>query len=149
MAYQDHIGRRFMDNFALAHAAAHPVEMMLALGSLLTGGVFVRFPDPGNDPWNAVNNGYEVQIDDSGAPDGAMIHITGSIYSFAPATKLASNPVGEWNYYEIRAIGQSYKVILNGEEVTDFVGSRSTRGYVGLQDHNGTVTIRNVRIMEV
>jgi uncharacterized protein len=44
MAYQDHIGRRFMDNFALAHASAHPVEMMLALGSLLTGGVFARFP---------------------------------------------------------------------------------------------------------
>jgi predicted TIM-barrel fold metal-dependent hydrolase len=44
MAYQEHLGRRFMDNFALAHAAAHPVEMMLALGSLLTGGVFERFP---------------------------------------------------------------------------------------------------------
>jgi len=44
MAYQDHVGRRFMDNFVLAHAAAHPVEMMLALGSLITGGVFVRFP---------------------------------------------------------------------------------------------------------
>jgi predicted TIM-barrel fold metal-dependent hydrolase len=44
MAYQDHLGRRYMDNFALAHAAAHPVEMMLALGSLLTGGVFERFP---------------------------------------------------------------------------------------------------------
>src|SRR5262249_34335479 len=43
MAYQDHIGRRYMDNFALAHAAAHPIEMMLALGSLLTGGVFERF----------------------------------------------------------------------------------------------------------
>jgi predicted TIM-barrel fold metal-dependent hydrolase len=44
MAYQEHLGRRFLDNFALAHAAAHPVEMMLALGSLLTGGVFARFP---------------------------------------------------------------------------------------------------------
>ena len=44
MAYQEHLGRRYMDNFALAHAAAHPVEMMLALGSLLTGGVFARFP---------------------------------------------------------------------------------------------------------
>ena len=42
MAYQTHLGRRFMDNFALAHAAAHPVEMMLALGSLLAGGVFAR-----------------------------------------------------------------------------------------------------------
>ncbi|HET7343746.1 MAG TPA: amidohydrolase family protein [Methylomirabilota bacterium] len=44
MAYQEHLGRRFMDNFALAHAAGHPVEMMLAAGSLLTGGVFERFP---------------------------------------------------------------------------------------------------------
>jgi uncharacterized protein len=44
MAYQEHLGRRFMDNFAMAHAAGHPVEMMLAAGSLLTGGVFARFP---------------------------------------------------------------------------------------------------------
>ncbi|MDH3602373.1 MAG: amidohydrolase [Candidatus Tectomicrobia bacterium] len=44
MAYQDHIGRRYKDNFAMAHAAAHPVELMLAMGCLLTGGVFERFP---------------------------------------------------------------------------------------------------------
>ena len=44
MAYQEHLGRRFMDNFALAHAAGHPIELMLALGSLLTGGVFARYP---------------------------------------------------------------------------------------------------------
>jgi predicted TIM-barrel fold metal-dependent hydrolase len=44
MAYQEHLSRRYMDNFALAHAAAHPVEQMLALGSMLTGGVFERFP---------------------------------------------------------------------------------------------------------
>ncbi len=42
MAYQDHIGRRFMDNFALAHAAAHPIEMQLAMGSMLVGGVLAR-----------------------------------------------------------------------------------------------------------
>src|SRR5438046_148787 len=27
-------------------------------------GVFVRFSDPGNDSWIAVNTGYEIQIDD-------------------------------------------------------------------------------------
>ncbi|HEV2390357.1 MAG TPA: DUF1080 domain-containing protein [Nitrososphaerales archaeon] len=112
-------------------------------------GVFLRFPDPGNDPWVAVNNGYEVQIDDVGAPDGAMIHKTGGIYNFAAPTKVATNPVGEWNFYEIHAVGQSYRVILNGSEVTDFTGDRSTRGYVGLQNHNGTVTFRSVRIMEL
>jgi predicted TIM-barrel fold metal-dependent hydrolase len=44
MAYQKHLGRRFMDNFAMVHAVAHPVETMLTLGSLLTGGVFERYP---------------------------------------------------------------------------------------------------------
>ncbi len=110
-------------------------------------GVFLRFPDPGNDPWVAVDNGYEVQIDDGGSPDGAMIHKTGGIYSFAAPTKVATNPVGEWNLYEIHAVGQSYRVILNGDEVTDFTGERSTKGYVGLQNHNGTVSFRNVKIM--
>src|SRR6202008_5213659 len=44
MAYQEHLGRRFMDNFVLEHAVAHPLEQMMALGSLLTGGVFERYP---------------------------------------------------------------------------------------------------------
>ncbi len=112
-------------------------------------GVFVRFPDPGNDPWVAVNNGYEVQIDDVGAPDGAMIHKTGGIYNFAAPTKVASNPVGGWNFYEIHAVGQTYRITLNGSEVTDFTGSRRLKGYIGLQNHNGTLSIRNVRIMEL
>ena len=42
-AYQQHLGRRFIDNFAMAHACGHPIEQMLAMGSLLTGGVFERF----------------------------------------------------------------------------------------------------------
>ena len=114
-------------------------------------GVFVRFPDPGNDPWSAVNNGYEVQIDDVGAPDGNMIRKTGAIFDFAAPTKVASNPVGDWNFYEIHAVGQAYRVILNGDDVTDFTGSRSTTGYVGLQNHDdtSTVTFRNIRIMEL
>jgi uncharacterized protein len=44
LAYQEHLGRRFLDNFAMIHAVAHPVESMLAIGSLLTGGIFERFP---------------------------------------------------------------------------------------------------------
>ena len=44
-------------------------------------GVFVRFPDPDDDPQIAVNNGYEIQIDDLGKPDGEGIHKTGAIYN--------------------------------------------------------------------
>jgi len=43
-AYQAHIGNRYLDNLMLMHAAAHPVEQMLALGGLISGGVFDRFP---------------------------------------------------------------------------------------------------------
>lgn len=43
-AYQEHLGNRFVDNFALARAAGHPVELMLTAGEMLTGGVFERFP---------------------------------------------------------------------------------------------------------
>ena len=42
--YQEHLGRRYIDNFAMAHACGHPIEQMLALGCMLTGGVFERFP---------------------------------------------------------------------------------------------------------
>jgi predicted TIM-barrel fold metal-dependent hydrolase len=43
-AYQEHVANRYLDNLMLMHAAAHPVEQMLALGGLITGGVFDRFP---------------------------------------------------------------------------------------------------------
>ena len=33
-------------------------------------GIFIRFSDPGADPWNAVKTGYEIQIDDLALPDG-------------------------------------------------------------------------------
>jgi Domain of Unknown Function (DUF1080) len=114
-------------------------------------GVFLRFPNPGDNPWVAVDNGYEVQIDDFGAPDGDPIDKTGGIYSFAAPSKVASNTPGDWNYYELHAVGQSYRVILNGDEVTDFTGQRGTVGYIGLQNHDdtSTVTFRNIRIMEL
>ena len=37
-------------------------------------GVFIRFSDPGADPWNAVKTGYEIQIDDLALPDGKAEH---------------------------------------------------------------------------
>lgn len=43
-AHQEHLANRYLDNLMLMHAAAHPLEMMLAMGGLITGGVFDRFP---------------------------------------------------------------------------------------------------------
>ena len=39
-------------------------------------GIFVRFPDPGNDPWVAVKEGHEIQICDTETKNQ-----TGAIYN--------------------------------------------------------------------
>jgi len=99
------------------------------------------------DPQLAINQGYEIQIDDEGAPDGAMIHKTGAIYSVQPAEKIASKQPGEWNTFLIRVEGQFYNVTLNGEPVvTNFKGNRSMRGHIGLQNHSpeDQVLFRNI-----
>ena len=44
LAHHGHVGVRYFDNFPLAHASGHAIESMLALGAMLTGGVFERFP---------------------------------------------------------------------------------------------------------
>src|SRR5438874_12028835 len=38
-AYADHLARRYLDNLVLSYACGQPVEMMLALGAVVTGGV--------------------------------------------------------------------------------------------------------------
>ena len=116
------------------------------------GGVFVGFPNPGNDPFIAVNQGYEIQIDASDLPD----RTTGAIYTFKgadPAAVAASlKPVGQWNGYEIQVQGQNIKVFLNGTLVNDFTSTEPvrdlTQGFVGVQNHGGGESIwyRNIRI---
>jgi hypothetical protein len=107
-------------------------------------GVFVRFPDPGNDPWIAVNQGYEIQIHDSSEGRSG----TGSIYSFEAATARPMKPSGEWNEMEIMVVGQHYVVLVNGVKVTEYEGSRSREGYAGVQNHGDSdqVFFRNIRV---
>ncbi len=142
----------------LWHTAEELGEYSLKLDWKLTqdhnGGVFVGFPDPGTDPWVAVNHGYEIQIDASDAPD----RTTGAIYTFqgadGAAVAEALNPVGEWNAYEIVVKGQTITVILNGTVVNEFTSTDPARdlaqGFIGVQNHGGgeTVHYRNIRVKE-
>jgi hypothetical protein len=57
-------------------------------------GVFVRFPNPENDPYVAVSYGYEIQIGDLAQPDGKPIHGTGAIYDFAAPSIKESKSTG-------------------------------------------------------
>jgi hypothetical protein len=118
-------------------------------------GIFVRFPAPAashdstGGPRVAVKHGYEIQIDDEGAPNGDGIHKTGAIYGVHPPAQVASKPPGEWNTFLIRVEGQIYNVALNGEPViADFKGDRTLRGHIGLQNHSpqDRVFFRNIMI---
>ncbi|MFE5734361.1 ThuA domain-containing protein [Streptomyces sp. NPDC056528] len=116
-------------------------------------GVFLGFP-ASDDPWSAVNNGYEIQIDATDAAD----RTTGAVYGFksadVAARDAALNPPGEWNTYELRVTGERLEIFLNGTRINDFTNAdpvRSLRqGHIGLQNH-GTgddVSFRNIRIKQ-
>jgi hypothetical protein len=116
-------------------------------------GVFVGFP-ASDDPWSAVNNGYEIQIDATDAPD----RTTGSVYGFrsadVAARDAALNPPGEWNTYEIRVTGERLEVFLNGRKINDFTNTdpaRSLRqGHIGIQNHGDgdEVAFRDIRVKQ-
>lgn len=107
-------------------------------------GIFLRFPERAPDPEYAVEQGYEVQIDDSATPP----HRTGAIYDQSAAFQNAARPAGEWNQYRIKVTGQRYEVFLNGTKVNDFFGDRGREGFIGLQNHDpgSTVWFRNIRV---
>nr|WP_244312909.1 family 16 glycoside hydrolase [Microbispora hainanensis] len=117
-------------------------------------GVFVGFP-ASDDPWSAVDNGYEIQIDATDVPEKT----TGSVYGFQSADLTARdaalNPPGQWNTYELRVEGERLQIFLNGVKINDFVNTDPARslqqGYVGIQNHGDgdEVAFRNIRIKEL
>ena len=123
-------------------------------------GVFIRLPEPPRDPWYAVHNGYEVQIE----AGGDEWHSTGAIYSLSRSVKRNQKPAGEWNTMEIELRGQKTTIRVNGEVVNEFDGNqavperkrwyepvrgpRPDAGYIGLQNHDAksTVYFRDVSV---
>jgi hypothetical protein len=134
-----------------------------AMNATDNSGVFIRFPalgnnDPANDWRLAVDQGYEIQIDDRGYDPatnatGDALHMTGSVYLLAPATMLNSKPLGQWNRFEISAEGAQITVKLNGMQVSQLSGTqgRPLKGHVGLQNHHpgSRVQFRNLFIQKI
>lgn len=123
-------------------------------------GVFLRVPplgadDPERDWLPAVQEGYEVQIDDRGmdpatGATGSAWHRTGAVYALAPARAAASRPVGRWNTFAIAARGPAVTVALNGVPVSELreEAGRRARGYLALQAHHpgSRVAFRNLQV---
>jgi hypothetical protein len=106
-------------------------------------------PEPPKDPWDAVNRGYEVQIENG----GDEWHRTGCLYSISRAKKILNARVNEWNTMVITLDGKRTIVEVNNTIVTDYMegdevppkmkdyeperGPRPELGYIGLQNHGG------------
>jgi hypothetical protein len=122
-------------------------------------GVFVRVPEDGNhhrENESAPPAGFEVQIlDDSDKQynDLKVFQYSGSAYDIAGASPRNVRSAGHWNTMEINCRGQHITISQNGAVVVDLddqshplIKLRSTRGFLGLQNHNTVVKFRNVRI---
>jgi len=120
---------------------------------------------------NAAYNGMELQILDDRGSQYTKLHdyqYHGSIYGVVPSKKQKDGttyqkPVGEWNFQEVRAIGDHIMVILNGEVIVnayldditetadkkEHPGLHNKKGYIGWLGHGTRVEWRNIRIKEV
>lgn len=72
--------------------------------------------------------------------------------------KTADNPVGEWNTFRIKMVGDKVTVHLNGELVVDNVTMENywerdkpiySTGQIELQNHGNTLYFKNIYIREI
>lgn len=114
-------------------------------------GVFLRVADPKSQ----VDTGFEVQILDTYGKEKITAHDCGGVIGTAVPSKNMVKPAGEWNRYVITCVGNTLKVVFNGEQVIDIDLSKSplkdrpAEGYIGFQDEAKNVWYRNVRIKEL
>ena len=107
----------------------------------VNSGVFLRSTKEGLPH----KTGYELQIWDY-QPAG---YNTGSLVD-----SLKAAPVkildGEWNNYDIKAVGDHYVVILNGTTLLDDHDSKHLEGLIGFQCQPGNkIEFRSVKVMSL
>jgi hypothetical protein len=110
-------------------------------------------------------------LDDANAPDGRnRLTSSGSDYAVYPSPAGFVKPAGEWNSTRIIVRGNHVEHWLNGHKLLEYeLGSadwvarvkaskfkawpdygKAAIGYIGIQgDHNGELSLRNIRIREL
>lgn len=70
----------------------------------------------------------------------------------------ADNPIGEWNTFHIRMVGEKVTIKLNGKLIVDNASMENfwerdkpiyTRGAIELQNHNNPIWFRNIYLREI
>ncbi len=108
------------------------------------GGVFLRAGNEGKD-WP--DRKYEVQVENT----RRMAMIFGTSHELnAELVQKVLKPDGEWNEYDIKVVGSTIEVRLNGELVSSTKSADALkRGYIGLQGENGLHEYRHIRIKDL
>ncbi|MDX2268598.1 MAG: DUF1080 domain-containing protein [Bryobacter sp.] len=110
----------------------------------------------GSNSGIALRGRYEVQIEDSfGRP--ADLHTHGALYSRIPPSVNAANPPGEWQTMDVRLVGRTLTVKLNGKLILDkvtvegptamgFSPEEEMPGPFALQGDHGLVEFRKLTV---
>ncbi len=101
-------------------------------------------------------SGYQIEIDGSArAWSGGLYEERGRGWlcdlKENPAGRSAFH-LGEWNHYRIRCEGNHIRAWVNGIPCADFQDSKTARGLIGFQVHNGgktTVSWKNLFILPI
>jgi hypothetical protein len=157
----DLVSKDQFGNFELA------LDWNLAAGG--NAGIFYRGTEEYDHIyWSAPE--YQL-LDDANHPDGkSRLTSAGAAYALYPSPAGVVKPAGEWNSTLIVVNGNRVQHWLNGQRLLEYeLGSpdweakvkaskfvaypnygRASRGYIGIQgDHEGVLSIRNVRIREL
>lgn len=122
------------------------LELDYAINQGGNSGIFFRSAEEKNPAFT----GYEMQVlADHGRNPSK--HSTGAVYDVLGASKNMSKPAGEWNSVRIEVKGARIKIALNGETILEAENHRSSKGYIGLQNHDdhSVVKFRNIRVTEL
>ncbi|MFV0605103.1 MAG: DUF1080 domain-containing protein [Niabella sp.] len=139
-------------------------EFQLTPGA--NNGLGIRTPTEGD----AAYVGMELQILDNEAPiykDLKPYQYHGSVYGIIPALRGYLKPIGEWNYQEVKAIGNHITITLNGKVILDgniaeasknntetadhklHPGLLNKSGHIGFLGHGSPLKFRNLRIKDL
>lgn len=122
------------------------LELEYAVNAKGNSGVFIRSALEKNPAFT----GHELQILDDADLSAPKKWSTGALYDVVAANRVMSKPAGEWNALRIEARGRRIQAWLNGVEIINHDGVRSTRGFLGLQNHDdkAVTRFRHIRITE-
>ena len=105
-------------------------------------GVFVR-TSPDGKLW------HQAQATMAGGFLFGASPVKGVIQRFNLRQSMSENrikPAGEWNIYEIRAVGRQITLWVNGSVTCEFKDGEALRGYIGLEAEGFRVEYRNVQM---